>query len=367
MKLIKSISVHTESGSESAQKSDVIFNKDASADCNVDGKTTDYSAAMERQDNVKAPINVGLSACLAGHQVRYNGGHSQSQFCLKTLSEYFNFKTYCPEVSAGFPVPRPTMRLVGDPADPKLTYSDDESADLTSQLRKAIAPHIETLGDLDGYVLMKNSPSCGLERVKVYQANGHPHTTRRQGIFTEQLQKKYPLLPIEEDARLNDPRLRENFILRVYAHHNFRHEVLVQPSLHRLLTFHSQYKYTLMAHHQVLYREIGRMIANIGHRSIEVVCQQYFTLFMQALAKPASVKGQTNTLLHILGYLKKSVSSASRVNMAKVIHQYRQHNLPLITPITLLSHYIEQHGSQYIRAQRYFNPYPEALGLRNKI
>jgi uncharacterized protein YbgA (DUF1722 family)/uncharacterized protein YbbK (DUF523 family) len=312
-------------------------------------------------------IKVGLSACLAGQEVRYNGGHSQSKFCLEILSEYFRFKTFCPEVSAGFPIPRPTMRLVGDPANPRLTYSDDESAGLTSQLRAAIDPKLASFDQLDGYVLMKNSPSCGYKRVKVYQANGHPHSIRREGIFTEQLQKKYPLLPIEEDGRLNDPLLRENFILRVYAHHNFRHEVLADLSLHSLIQFHSRYKYTLMSHNQVLYRVLGKMLSNQGDQSIEALSTKYFALFMQALAKPASIKNHTNTLLHILGYLKKSVSSQSRISLMSVIHKYRQREIPLITPLTLLSHYIEQHGSEYIKAQRYFNPYPESLGLRNRV
>ena len=170
-----------------------------------------------------------------------------------------------------------------------------------------------------------------------------------------------------EDGRLYDPRLRENFILRVYAHHNFRHEVQAQPSLHNLIKFHSSYKYILMAHHQVLYRALGKMLADIGDESIASLIERYFTGFMQALTKPASVRDQSNALLHILGYLKRSVSSESRIHMVSIINKYRLKKLALITPLTLLSHYIEQHGSQYIREQRYFNPYPEALGLRNKI
>ncbi len=318
-------------------------------------------------------IQVGLSACLAGQLVRYNGGHSQSRYCLDTLSEYFKFKTYCPEVAAGFSVPRATMRLVGDPNNPMLTYSDSkgdndqEVENLTAQLLNVVIAKVRTFDQLDGYVLMKNSPSCGYQRVKVYQANGHPHTIRRQGLFTEQLHKRYPLLPIEEEGRLNDPRLRENFILRVYAHYCFRHEVLADLSLHNLIQFHSRYKYTLMAHNQLLYRSLGKMLTGDSELSIDALALQYFTLFMQALGKPASVKNHTNTLLHILGYLKKSVSSRSRVNLMDVIHKYRQRKIPLITPLTLLSHYIEQHGSQYIKEQRYFNPYPEALGLRNRI
>lgn len=331
----------------------------------LDSTSHRSSADHDRNDNKR--IQVGLSACLAGQTVRYNGGHSQSRFCLNTLSEYFAFNTFCPEVAAGFAVPRPTMRLVGDPANPRLTYSDDESVNLTAQLRQAIDPWVETLDHLDGYILMKNSPSCGYQRVKVYQPNGHPHRIRRQGLFTEQLQKKYPLLPIEEEGRLNDPQLRENFILRVYAHHHFRHEVLADLSLHHLIQFHSRYKYTVMAHNQPLYRRLGKMLAGNSELSIDALAQQYFALFMEALAKPASVKNHTNALLHIAGYLKKSVPSQSRINLMDVIHKYRQRKIPLITPLTLLSHYIEQYGSQYIKQQRYFNPYPEALGLRNRV
>jgi uncharacterized protein YbgA (DUF1722 family)/uncharacterized protein YbbK (DUF523 family) len=333
--------------------------------------TSISSKNVSREINTNKPekraIHVGLSACLAGIEVRYNGGHSQSRFCLDTLSAYFKFETFCPEVAAGFPVPRPTMRLVGDPINPKLTYSDNENEDLTDKLLNAINPQIEGLDHLDGYVVMKNSPSCGYKRVKVYQANGHPHSIRRQGIFTEKLQDKYPLLPIEEEGRLNDPRLRENFILRVYAHSHFRHEVLSNVSLNNLLKFHSRYKYTLMAHSPLLYKELGQMLANVGDTSLDCICHKYFELFMHALAEPASVKNHANTLLHILGYLKKSVSSESRINIASVIDKYRNKKLALITPLTLLSHYIDQHGSQYIKDQRYLCPYPESLGLSNKI
>jgi len=331
--------------------------------------TSDLATATEHQQDTGSHMNVhvGLSACLAGHEVRYNGGHSQSRFCLNTLSKYFVFKTFCPEVAAGFPVPRPTMRLIGDVNNPTLTYSDNNEHDLTEQLQKASLSELEKIAHLDGYVLMKNSPSCGFQRVKVYQPSGYPHDTRRQGLFTEQLQKKYPLLPIEEDGRLNDPKLRENFILRVYAHHYFRHEVLAQPSLHNLIKFHSRYKYTLMAHHQGLYKKLGKMLAGQDKQPINTLCEQYFLLFMQALAKPASTKNQANALLHMLGYLKKSVPSQARQHLADIIDKYRENKLPLITPVTLLSHYVLQYGSTYIREQRYFQPYPEALGLRNRV
>lgn len=306
-------------------------------------------------------IQLGLSACLAGHNVRYNGGHTQSRLCLDVLSEHFSFKTFCPEVAAGFGTPRPTMRLIGDPNSPQLVYSNDETVDLTRQLQNGFEDKLDDMSELDGYILMKNSPSCGLERVKVYQPNGYPHQTQRAGLFTEALMKKYPLMPIEEEGRLHDPKLFDNFVVRVYAYHNFRNEVVNQPSLHNLTVFHSSYKYLLMAHNQQQSRQLGRLIAGDKHESIEVLINNYFEQFMQALAQPASRDNHTNALLHILGYLKKHVPSASRQHIVETIHKYQSGLLPLTTPLTLLKHYLDQHGSIYIRSQRYLDPYPERL------
>lgn len=312
-------------------------------------------------------IKVGLSACLAGLPVRYNGGHSQSKLCLNSLKEHFQFKTFCPEVAAGFSTPRPTMRLTGSPENPRLQYSDDNSEDLTEQLEEGFKAKLEQFRDFDGYILMKNSPSCGMERVKIYQDNGYPHKERGRGLFTAALMKKYPLMPVEEEGRLHDPKLCENFILRVYAHHHFREEVLNKPSLHNLIQFHSSYKYVLMAHNQVAYKALGKKLATLNKHELFDFLPEYQRGFMQAIAKPASSKNHTNTLLHILGYLKKSVSSEARQHIADIIYQYHKGMLPLITPMTLLKHYIQQCGNTYIQTQRYLQPYPAKLCLTNKI
>lgn len=314
------------------------------------------------------PIHIGISSCLLGQSVRFNGGHSQSRLCLQTLSDYFEFEPFCPEVAAGFGTPRPTMRLIGDPADPTLTFSGRPDQELTGQLRAGFSGKVSALGHLDGYILMKNSPSCGLERIKVYQDNGHPHEQRRQGLFTEALQQQYPLLPLEEEGRLHDPGLRENFILRVYAHHHFRHEVLAEPSLHKLLQFHSSYKYVLMAHSQQAYKGLGRMLGQTAHnQDLNTLLYEYQVQLMAALSQPADRKGHTNVLLHLLGYLKRSVAGEARQHIVDIVQRYRQGQLPLITPLTLLRHYIDQKGSGYVRMQRYLEPYPEELGLRNEL
>jgi len=312
-------------------------------------------------------IVVGLSACLAGHAVRYNGGHSQSRLCLNTLSDHFQFETFCPEVAAGFGTPRPVMRLIGDPQNPVLTYSDNQQQNLTEKLVSAFNKPLETMGRLDGYILMKNSPSCGLERIKIYQANGSLHVQRGRGLFAAALKQKYPLMPIEEEGRLHDRRLHENFILRVYAHHRFRCEVAADPTVHKLIAFHSSYKYVLMAHDQGYYRSLGAMLAAPKSVPLEQLLEDYFQMFMTALAKPATAKNHCNVLQHLLGYLKQDVSSSARQSIDEVIHRYRQGEVPLVVPLTLIRHYIEQEGNEYIRMQCYLQPYPDKLGLANRI
>ncbi|WP_207062283.1 DUF523 and DUF1722 domain-containing protein [Motiliproteus sp. SC1-56] len=313
-------------------------------------------------------IPVGISACLLGKPVRYNGGHSQSRLCLGELSRHFDYRAFCPELEAGFGVPRPTLRLTGDPSDPRMVFSNDASKDVTDRFKTAVADKIEGLAGLDGYILMKNSPSCGLERIKVYRDNGYPHTERTQGLFTAALRQRFPDLPVEEEGRLNDARLRENFILRVFAHHHFRRVVEDAPSLGRLMGFHRDYKYILMAHNQQEYRALGRLLAQAGKEAdIGTLQAAYKKRFMAALAKPATRRSHCNVLLHILGYLKRALDGATRRDIMGVIEQYRRGEVNLATPLTLISHYVRRCGSDYIQAQRYLEPYPAPLGLRNQL
>ncbi len=310
-------------------------------------------------------IPVGISACVVGEEVRFNGGHSQSKICREQLASHFSYKPFCPEVAAGFGIPRPTMRLIGDPENPTLTYTKDSELDLTEQLTNAIDPILKRCKGLDGFILKKDSPSCGMERVKIYQRSGYPHAQRGSGLFAKALIERYPNLPIEEDGRLNDPRLRENFVMRVFAHHNFRTEVLEQPSLHNLLQFHSSYKYLLMAHNQTAYKTLGKMLAVAKIEPLESLLPAYHQQFMEAIKKPASRGSHCNVMQHIMGYLKRSVESRVRRDILKIFEQYRLGEVNLITPMTLLAHYINQNGSEYIRTQRYLEPYPAHLGLRN--
>lgn len=240
----------------------------------------------------------------------------------------------------------------------------------------ALLPHIGELDDiarlivksclaemshLDGYILMKNSPSCGLERIKVFQPNGHPHQIRTTGVFAKALKGQYPLMPIEEEGRLHDDKLFDNFVLRVYAYSNFRKEVLELPSLHNLIIFHSRYKYLLMAHNQDKYRALGRLLGSKNSVPLATLINSYLCDFIEALSKPACRKSHTNALFHILGYLKGNLTSVAREHIIEIIHNYNKGLTPLTTPLTLLKHHLMQHGSTYIQHQRYLEPYPEKI------
>lgn len=318
-------------------------------------------------NHIEHKVPVGISACLLGDNVRYNGGHSRSTYCLGPLSEFFDYHKFCPEVAAGFGTPRPTMRLEGDPDAPTLSFSNQPGSDVSEQLQNANHRYLDNLPEIDGYILMKNSPSCGLERIKVYQENGHPHMQRVAGLFTQALQQRYPLLPIEEDGRLHDPALRENFLLRVFAHHEFRHTVLADLSMKALIDYHSRYKYVVMAHSQSAYKALGRLLSGQEDCTIEVLSERYFSQFMTALSKPAKRKDHCNVLMHLVGYLKREVDSEVRRDILEVVEQYRRGEVNLTTPTTLLYHYLKLYGSEYVKEQRYFAPYPQSLGIRNTV
>ncbi|GAA6168040.1 YbgA family protein [Sessilibacter corallicola] len=318
-------------------------------------------------------IPVGISACVMGQEVRYNGGHKRSRFCTDVLGKIFDFKPYCPEMAIGLGVPRPTIRLVGDINQPRVVGTDDPTLDVTDKLYAYSDETAGTLNDLCGYIFIKNSPSCGAFKVKVYNNDptsksfGYPQEGKGVGVFANAVMEKNPLLPVEEEGRLNDPPLRENFILRVFALNYWRQTVEQKPTLGALIDFHSRYKYTLMAHSQKGYRALGRLVANHDGLDEKSICDQYIALFMQTVAKPATRKNHVNTLQHILGYLKRTVEGEIRQDILSVIRQYHQGSVHLSVPITLLKHYVDRYGNDYIRSQIYLDPYPLELGLRNQI
>ena len=322
---------------------------------------------MAEQSASRERIPVGISACLTGEQVRYNGGHKRSRYCLEVLQERFALAPFCPELSAGLGVPREPIRLVGlHDETPRVLGTQDPSLDVTERLEEVSHAFVDGHRHLRGFILMKGSPSCGLERVKVYHPNGMPSHSD-SGAFVRALRRHFPELPLEEEARLNDAVLRENFITRVYAFDDWKRQVEAAPSYHALLQFHSRQKYLLMAHHVETYRELGRYLADAGKRPLAEAMAHYLQRFMAALGRPATRKGHTNALLHVLGYLKQAVDGEARQDLLTAIEDYRLGHVHLVVPIRLLTHYVKRHGSDYIRAQTYLDPHPYELGLRNTI
>ncbi|MCE8001566.1 YbgA family protein [Billgrantia ethanolica] len=316
----------------------------------------------------KCAIPVGISACLMGEQVRYNGGHKRSRYCLDVLQECFAFEPFCPELEAGLGVPREPIRLVGAPGEPpRVKGTVDPELDVTERLREVGEAFVARHRHLRGFILMKGSPSCGLERVKVYHENGMP-SHADSGLFVQVLREHFPELPLEEEARMNDAVLRENFITRVFAFDDWKRHVEDAKGYHALIQFHSRQKYLLMAHHVEAYRELGRYLGSEAHAlPLEEVKHSYLQRFMVALARPATRKTHTNAMMHVMGYLKQELDSEVKQDLLQAIEEYRLGHVHLAVPLRLLSHYMKRHGSEYIRQQTYLDPHPYELGLRNAI
>ena len=313
-----------------------------------------------------AKPKLGISACLLGNEVRYNGGHKESRLCSRTLTEHFDFVPVCPEVGIGMSVPREPIRLVGDPNAPRAVGTVNREMDVTDPLTAYGEQMAGELTDICGYIFMQQSPSCGLHRVKVYQDNGRPSEPGR-GLFAQAFCARHPNLPVEEDGRLNDPILRENFITRVFAYSEWQQLLRDGISRKGLIEFHSRYKYLLMATNPVQYKQLGRMLGNIGQQDLGEIATQYFSELMSALKSCATRRTHSNVLQHLSGYLKQALSSEEKQEMQQLIGQYRHGVVPLVVPMTLLKHHFRRHPDTYIAQQVYLQPHPENLSLRNAL
>ncbi|MHA6963497.1 YbgA family protein [Zobellella denitrificans] len=309
-------------------------------------------------------IRIGVSGCLVGQQVRFDGGHKRSDFCTEELARFVEFVPLCPEMAIGLGTPRPSIRLVNQAGEVRALTARGE--DLTERLQAYGRDMAVRLGGVSGYILCAKSPSCGMERVRVYHDSGKGNAKEGIGLYAAELMRALPLLPLEEDGRLQDPVLRENFVTRIYAFHDWQcllHRGLT-PS--RLIAFHSRYKYLLMAHHRDSYQALGLLLSDLSG-GVGQKADAYIAGMMTALARRASRRGHTNVLQHLQGYFKHQLSSRQRQALARTIHQYREGELPLLAPITLFRHYLEEHPNDYLRQQVYLNPHPEALRLRYGI
>jgi uncharacterized protein YbgA (DUF1722 family)/uncharacterized protein YbbK (DUF523 family) len=309
-------------------------------------------------------IVVGISSCLLGEKVRFDSGHKQSSYVNKELSPHFSFVSVCPEMAIGLGTPRPTIRLMTNDERIRLVETKDSSKDYTEKMEtfsKSKATELASMG-LCGYIVCAKSPTCGMERVKVYTV-GHAKTDG-VGMYTRELMAKMPWLPIEEDGRLNDPVLKENFVTRVFALHDFYQSMDGSPSAGKIVAFHSRYKLVLMANDPESYKTLGSLVAKQHLLDLDDFAEQYRTGFMNALKNRSSRKTTTNVLMHIQGYFKRSLTAPEKAELARVIDDYRTGLLPILAPLTLLKHYLEKYPNDYLHQQKFLQPHPEELRLR---
>jgi len=312
-------------------------------------------------------IRIGVSACLLGREVRYDGGHKRDAFLVETFGPYVEWVPVCPEVELGLGIPRPTLRLErrGDQVRLIMPETGD---DHTDAMRRYATERVVLLAqeDLCGYILKKDSPSCGMERVKVYGAHAIPSKSGR-GVFADALMRHYPTLPVEEEGRLNDPLLRENFVERVFAYRRLRTLFTGRWKLGDLVAFHTVHKLQLMAHSPETYERLGRFVAIAKNVARAEVRARYESLFMQGLTVLATRQRHTNVLQHMAGYFKKQLDDDAKRELQSVIDDYRRGLVPLIVPITLIRHYVRRFDATYLKAQVYLEPHPKELMLRNHV
>lgn len=314
-------------------------------------------------------ILIGVSQCILGAEVRFNGGHKLSRFVADTLGTYVRFVPVCPEVEIGMGTPRETVRLeLHDGEEAPRMVAPKSGRDWTKEMygyAKAKANELAKL-PLCGYILQKGSPSCGMERVRIYRDTGIPKRDGR-GVFAQALMDKLPHLPVEEDGRLNDARLRENFIERVFAYRRLRDLFSGRWTVGQLVAFHAREKLLLLAHDRPAYQELGRLVARAKQVPRKELVDTYSGLYLDGLKKIATTRKQVNVLQHIAGYFKKVLDDGDRQEVHDQIEAYRQGLVPLVVPLTLIKHHLRRHEVPYLAQQSYLEPHPRELMLRNHV
>ena len=313
-----------------------------------------------------SPIVIGVSACLLGEKVRYDGGHKHDSYITDILGRFFSFVPVCPEVESGMPIPREAMRLEGTPESPRLITIRtriDKTEQMLSFCRRKVV-ELEKEG-LCGFIFKKNSPSSGLFRVKVHEDGNR--TRSGSGLFAAEVVRHFPLLPVEEEGRLNDPVLRENFIERVFSYRRWKDLLKERPDSGGLVEFHTRHKLLIMAHSPSAYGEMGRLVARCAAMEKTELFRRYEEMLMNALAIRATVKKNTNVLMHVMGYFKRELSGGEKAELVEIIGQYHAGLVPLVVPITLIRHYVRKYDQQYLARQVYLSPCPEELTLRNHV
>jgi uncharacterized protein YbgA (DUF1722 family)/uncharacterized protein YbbK (DUF523 family) len=313
------------------------------------------------------PIHIGISSCLLGEKVRFDAGHKKDVYLTDVLGKYFEWVPVCPELEVGMGVPRESVHLTGNPDTPRMV-GVKSGRDWTERMAKFSERRIAQLAklDLSGFILKSKSPSCGMERIRIYTDKGMPGGNG-VGLFAKALLGAFPLLPVEEEGRLNDAGLRDNFIVRVFSYHRLQVMIRNRFSVGALVKFHTIHKYLLLAHSPKHYDSLGRLVAGASKIPPARLMEEYASVFMEGLKIKTTTKKNVNVLQHIFGFLKNHLTADEKKDIGNVIEDYRKEIIPLIVPVTLLRHYIQKNNVQYILDQVYLNPHPKELMLRNHV
>jgi len=311
-------------------------------------------------------MKIGISSCLIGNLCRYDGAHSKDAFVFNVLQKYFEIVPYCPEHMI-FGSPRETIRLVRNAEDVKVTTSKGQK-DVTKELddiSKSCALEIAD-DDICGFVLKSKSPTCGMERVKVYEENGFS-VKNGVGLFAKHIKNLYPYLPVEEEGRLNDAWLKENFLMQIFAYKDLHEFLRKDPSFNDLVEFHTSYKYLIYAKSQEFYKELGNIVANHDKRPIDEVLLEYKESFFKAISEKSTINKTYNVLLHIFGYFKKHISKEEKELLLITMDEYKDGIIPVIVLIKMFNIYINKYDIEYLKKQKFMNPYPKELALRSDL
>ncbi|HPT73048.1 MAG TPA: DUF523 and DUF1722 domain-containing protein [Candidatus Cloacimonadota bacterium] len=313
-------------------------------------------------------IKLGISSCLLGNKVRYDGQHARDSWLVDVLGHYAEYVPVCPEVECGLPIPRPAMHLEGSVESPRLIVIRD-GKDVTEQMLSFCEKKIPELAkeNLCGFVFKSKSPSSGMERVKLYQEGKGTPQKIAVGLFAKSFMDAFPLLPVEEEGRLQDPILRENFIERIFIIYRWYQLLESKPKVKDLIQYHSQHKLLIMSHSVEHYRSMGKLVADTNQENLAGNMVRYLELLMQGTKKAATLARNQNVLLHILGYFKKDLTTDEKAELLEIFNLYKQEHVPLIVPITLLNHYVRKYDKTYLKEQYYLNPHPMELNLRNHV
>jgi uncharacterized protein YbgA (DUF1722 family)/uncharacterized protein YbbK (DUF523 family) len=307
---------------------------------------------------------VAVSSCLLGAPVRHSGNHSRARFLTDELAPFVDWVPICPEMEIGLGTPRESLRLERSPDGPRL---------MTRRSRRDLTPAMNELADersarldADGYVFKAKSPSCGIHGIPLYAGDAAVNRHHR-GLFADAVIEAHPLLPVEDEGRLNDAVLREAFTERIFAHARLRELLDSDWRPRDLVAFQARHKMQLLAHCPTGYRETGRIVAEAGVRPREELAVAYGRTFRTAMAVRASVGRHVNVLQHCLGMLGDELDPACRADLAEVIASYQAHRVALSVPLALLRHHARGEAATYVQDQTYFSPYPDELALRNHV